>query len=734
MTRFRLNRSKLTLWAVLLVLAVAAPLLRLHRLDELAPGLKFDEGWNGIYALEVLQGEHALIFGDKEGLGVYLIALTTKFLGRTPLALRLPTALASASTVFVVFWLGRLLFGWDEGGRENRWRGIVIGGVASCLVCLSLSGRRWRPLKAKPVSLGQTILGRTAYRASFLPLFLALSLALLWWGWTRRHWWGIVLAGACTGLLPYVYYPARFVPFLFLIFGMSFLLPFRSTSLKKVNAQKPAAHCCAFWPGPAAGAVLPWAATFAVVAGLVAAPILFHYIRHPDLFFNRHVQALFIFREFQGASVITLGGVLAANVWDVLSTFSFRLLAGCCSPFEHAVTLHAWEAFFFWLGVGTAAWQWKQRPACRLLLLWIGLLFLPAFLTDAKSTMRMVGAVPAIYLLVAVGVWELARWSASRMPVTMTSWPSLFGTVISVVVLVQGVTAYRTVFEKGMAASDDHYNMIWPTFAQRLNAQPAEQNTVYFIAQRHDSFDYLYQGATPFMRIFTDVPDLDHHIEAALADMRDVTTVKIVNWADWSPTIEWRSNHKANFLTILLDKYGRHVGTEEFDGIYVDSYVDISRNRPWTLFEDLPRSVIFDGGITLEGLALGSSRYRLPSGQSPGAEQNRSLLVGMLWRKDPDLAIDYSISLRLYNVEDARVFQTDHVLRKPMAYSLTTSLWTSQPVDTVFELEIPNELAAGEYELRLVVYDLETSTPTVEVGVWEPETALGKVQLQTSGQ
>ena len=236
------------------------------------------------------------------------------------------------------------------------------------------------------------------------------------------------------------------------------------------------------------------------------------------------------------------------------------------------------------------------------------------------------------------------------------------------------------------------------------------------------------------MRIFTDVPDLDHHIEAALADMRDVTTVKIVNWADWSPTIEWRSNHKANFLTILLDKYGRHVGTEEFDGIYVDSYVDISRNRSWTLFEDLPRSVIFDGGITLEGLALGSSRLRLPSRQSPGAEQNRSLLVGMLWRKDPELAIDYSISLRLYNVEDARVFQTDHVLRKPMAYSLTTSLWTSQPVDTVFELEIPNELAAGEYELRLVVYDLETSTPTVEVGVWEPETALGKVQLQTSSQ
>jgi hypothetical protein len=125
---------------------------------------------------------------------------------------------------------------------------------------------------------------------------------------------------------------------------------------------------------------------------------------------------------------------------------------------------------------------------------------------------------------------------------------------------------------------------------------------------------------------------------------------------------------------------------------------------------------------------------KLPRRQRFDAQQNRSLLVGMLWRTDSELAVDFSMSLRLYDDDGARVFQKDHVLRKPMDYSLTTSLWPSQPVSTVFELEIPNELAAGEYELRMVVYDLETSTPTVEVNVWEPETALGRVQLQSSGQ
>ena len=178
------NLSKQVQWAVFVALAAIVLFLRLYRLHEIAPGLKFDEGWNGIFALQVLQGEHAFLFGDKEGLGVYLVALATKFLGRTPLALRLPTALASVSTVFVLFWLGRLLFGRDENGRETPWHGIVVGGVASCLLA---------------VSLGQTILGQTSYRGPLLPLLLALCLALLWWGQTRRQWWGIVLAGLCAG-------------------------------------------------------------------------------------------------------------------------------------------------------------------------------------------------------------------------------------------------------------------------------------------------------------------------------------------------------------------------------------------------------------------------------------------------------------------------------------------------------------------------------------------------------
>ena len=147
---------------ILLALALAVVLRCVfHRLSELPSGIQSDEGPNGVYALRVLQGEHAIFFPEKasgrEAMGVYTIALTTSLLGRTLLAFRLPTALASVGTVFVVFWLGRLLFGRDDRfdcaprqgapERATPWRGLLVGGVGAGLLA---------------VSLGQTIIGRAS--------------------------------------------------------------------------------------------------------------------------------------------------------------------------------------------------------------------------------------------------------------------------------------------------------------------------------------------------------------------------------------------------------------------------------------------------------------------------------------------------------------------------------------------------------------------------------------------
>ena len=173
-------------WAtmgIVFALALAVVLLRLYRLDEFPPGINQDEGAHGVDALRLLQGEHAVFYpghGGREGMVVYAVALATSLLGRTIVATHLPTALASAGTVFVVFWMGRQLFGRGENGRATPWRGLVIGGVGAALMAVSIS---------------QTLIGRAGVRGNFLPFFLSLCFVLLWSGWREGSRWRVALAG-----------------------------------------------------------------------------------------------------------------------------------------------------------------------------------------------------------------------------------------------------------------------------------------------------------------------------------------------------------------------------------------------------------------------------------------------------------------------------------------------------------------------------------------------------------
>ncbi len=246
---------------IVFALVLAVVILRLHRLSALPPGLDAGEGANGLDALRVLEGEHAVFFPERfrgrEGMAIYAIAVAISLVGQTALAVRLPAALASAGTVLVVFWLGRILFGRNEqNGHTTPWRGMFVGGVGAGLMA---------------VSLGQTIIGRTGFRTTFLPLFFCLCLALLWEGWRQRSWWRVALGAVCAGLLPYTYIPARFTPFMFLLFGLTFLLPIGSFTRERGRAE------------------LPWVAVFVGVTGLVAAPILIHFALNPEHFFSRSV-------------------------------------------------------------------------------------------------------------------------------------------------------------------------------------------------------------------------------------------------------------------------------------------------------------------------------------------------------------------------------------------------------------------------------------------------------------
>ena len=696
---------RLVAGGIILALALAVVLLRFHRLSELPTGLSSDEGAHGADALHVLQGEHAVFFpgnNGREGMIVYAVALATSFLGRTVLAVRLPTAVASAGTVFVVFWLGYLLFGRNEAsGRATPWRGLLVGGVGAGLLAVSLS---------------QTHLGRTAMRGNFLPLILCLCLALLWQGWRQRSLWRVALAGACAGLLPYTYTPARFVPLLFLLFGLSFLLPFRSVTKARVRAE------------------LPWAGVFLGVAGLVAAPILVHFALHPHHFFIRSNQIwVFDSSRSQGDPL----GVFLVNVWEHLLKLGFFGDLHWYHIFVGKPMLTTWEAFFLWLGVGMALWRW-QRPAYRLLLLWLGVLLLPAILSldsGSPSILRMIGLVPAVYLLVAVGMWEAFQFLKERCRATLifreneTKAAIAVGIVVGGLIVAQGVNTYHSYFpRRGNAPDLKAYDTEWTDLARALNAQPFDANMIYLVPSMYGpySFEYLYQGATPVNLFKIYKPDLAQKIESTLAAMENVSQVKVV---EWNTKNRWIEDDTVPFA-FLLSKYGRYLSSDEYAEFRVYNYVDISLARPWTFFEYLePLTVHYDGGISLHGLALGQGEEQLSTRQPLPLGRDRSLWGVLQWQTSPELAIDYAISLRLYNTAGERAYQADDVLWKPTNHSPTSQWSADELVESLFHLDLPGDLLSGEYELRMVVYDFETQAPTVQVGVWEPETLLARLRL-----
>ena len=715
---------------VVVALALAVVLLRLYRLHELPPGINQDEGAHGVDALRVLQGEHAVFFtghGGREGMVVYAVALATSLLGRTPLATHLPTALASAATVFAVFWLGRTLFDRDDDGQAAPWRGLIIGGVGAGLLAVSLS---------------QTFIGRAGVRANFLPLFLSLCLALLWSGWRQRSLWRIALSGACAGLLPYTYIPARFVPFLFLFFGLS-LLPaiVRSGDAgarrERDNFRRRLSQFL-FLLRP----YLPMCGLFLGVAGLVAAPILLYFVLHPNHFFMRTDQVLiFSPHRSQGDPL----GAFLENIWRHLLAFGSR---GDWSE-RHNVSgkpmLSEWEMVLFLFGVGVAVWR-RHKPVHRLLLLWLAILFFPAVLAiesvDSASFLRMIGVVPAVYLLIGVGLWEAYRLvsaQAHALPGRAAvffekyakSVATALGIAVGAAVVVQGATTYRIYFQE-TAVGARYFKAFqgeWIDVAHTLSALPSEAGSVYLLPHRsleNFGFRYLYQGAAPALFVDAGALDLPRLVESKLTAVGNVSTVEVLDWKD---TLGWIERN--TYFFEILDTYGHYQGSKEYRDFTLHSYTDVSLDNPWTLYDNLePRIVQLDGGIDLRGVALGVGRKQLPSQQVLALEEDRNPWVALQWLTHPGLEVDYAISVRLHNAEGAKVYQRDtRLILGRLNYEHTSSWPAGEPFDTLVRLSFPSQLPAGVYELRLIVYNAETLVPTVEIGVWEPELVLAQIRL-----
>ncbi len=177
-------KAREVLWLLIFIVTLSAP-LRLYNLNTHPPGLFGDEAADGLDALSIISGDRPLFLTENNGrepLHAYLVALSTNLLGRTPAAVRLPSALASTLTILALFLATR-----------------AITNTRLALIASIISGFTVWPI----------MLGRLATRPALLPLALSITLWLVIEAYKKNNNKLWILSGLMLGICVYTYTPIR---------------------------------------------------------------------------------------------------------------------------------------------------------------------------------------------------------------------------------------------------------------------------------------------------------------------------------------------------------------------------------------------------------------------------------------------------------------------------------------------------------------------------------------------
>jgi 4-amino-4-deoxy-L-arabinose transferase-like glycosyltransferase len=377
-----MSKRQATLTLILVTLLALG--LRLWRLDEVPPGLWWDEGHHDQRALDILQGgARPIYFAESEGfepLHIYLTALLFRLFGVHYLATRWVSALAGALTVPALYWAAVEWLSDPLGEARARRIGL--------LAALNLS-----------IIFPHILINRIGFEMALVPLGTTLMLAGLGRGMHIKrgapliHAGWFALSGLILGITLYTYPAARVSPLIVIAWGVILLL-FDRPTLRQT------------WP---------LLALLTSVSILTYAPLGWYFLRHPEWFFGRI--------SYVSAGARSGWMSLLLGVWK---TALGVLIRGDMHP-RHNLPgrpfLDPLLGMLFIAGLGILARRTRRRTSdakpLLLILLWMLIGLAPSALSDGAPTFtRGLGAAPPIALLVALGaewLWRLGRRRYGRL-------------------------------------------------------------------------------------------------------------------------------------------------------------------------------------------------------------------------------------------------------------------------------------------------------------------------------
>jgi 4-amino-4-deoxy-L-arabinose transferase-like glycosyltransferase len=723
-------------WLGLALVLIMAALLRYPGLNSLPPGLNFDEGGEGVAALDVWHGVYRIwwpIGGGKEPLMAYAVQPFLRVFGFTPLALRAYTATLGVIAALATWWLARDMFGGMASARSGRRypdRPLVFDWLLPTLAGLGLATAFWH-----------VAYSRIAFRALAMPAVEALAMAWLWRALRRSQglkgdaqaWGHFAGAGALIGLGAYTYLAGRFVP---LALGLFFAV---QAGLAWLKAERPLVMRHFKGLALAAG-----------VALVVFAPLLVFFIQHPSAFFER-AGAVSIFNPaWNGGDA---WGTLLLTTLKTLGTFADatgdpnRLGNLPGRPMLGPVL-----APLFWLGVGVSAWRVARNlidvrhqsqdgvfvptsearivdgdptlaAAYLFLLCWWPVMLSPGILApeDPPHHLRIIGTAPATYTLVAVGLTFIVsnikqrvssiRYSKVRRFLNWRSqrWVNFVPLIVFVPI---GLFTARDYYVR-WARLPDLY-MTYDVYAVELArhmAQEEDPTAVYVIPMdlragaeaRHYTLDFLYRGDTPYHYLAVDETSVAAQLTQAVAGYR---TLHLVRWL--------QDKHVAaderEVVTFLLQGEADWVEGQTYPAYQIETWALPSTHTTFRLPSiDGQVGAVFGGVLRLDAAHV--------------SVRGESVGLALRWAPLAAMPVDYKASLRLMAADGSVVAQKDRTLRHN--WHQGTATW---PPETVNEYYVLPPVPPGEYTLQVVVYAPDTLAPLTVDG--RAEKSLGTVKVE----
>ena len=322
-----------------------------------------DEAFNGLDALQILDGKQALFFAANNGREpayIYLTALAVAFFGQTIFAVRLTAAVVGALTTIPVYLLAKSWFGWRMG--------VLAAGIwAITLWPVHLSHIGLRTILLVPLLTLTFWVGTLAYR--------------------RQKWWLWFVSGLLYGTTFYTYLAARFTPLLLLALLLYLLMTKRGQRL---------------WSG------VGW---FGLATAVVLTPFLILILQQPELFLGRTGQVSILHPDVNHGD---LWGTLWQQIITALGMFIWR---GDNILRHNPSGRPVFDLFMlvpFLIGLVWCLKHWRQAAAMTLLL-WTIIMLGPTILAaDAPHFLRAVGVLPAVLFFPALGLAWLWQWP--RLP------------------------------------------------------------------------------------------------------------------------------------------------------------------------------------------------------------------------------------------------------------------------------------------------------------------------------